>query len=88
MITKKEFFLYMSELYEEPYTDSEAYRAYKEIINCTDQSKLRELRPLPKMKTKERLAYRHALAANGKELTPRQLDQYLSMIELALSNIE
>jgi hypothetical protein len=88
MITKKEFFLYMSELYEETYTDSEAYRAYKEIINCTDKSKLRELRPLPKMKTKERLAYRHALAANGKELTPRQLDQYLSMIELALSNIE
>lgn len=88
MITKKEFFLYMSELYEEPYTDSEAYRAYKEIINCTDKSKLRELRPLPKMKTKERLAYRHALAANGKELTPRQLDQYLSMIELALSNVE
>jgi hypothetical protein len=88
MITKKEFFLYMSELYEEPYTDSEAYRAYKEIINCTDKSKLRELRPLPKMKTKERLAYRHDLAANGKELTPRQLDQYLSMIELALSNIE
>jgi hypothetical protein len=43
MITKKEFFLYMSELYEEPYTDSDSYRAYKEIVNCTDKSKLKDL---------------------------------------------
>lgn len=88
MITKKEFFLYMSELYEETYNDAETYKAYKEIVNCKNKAQLRELKDLPKMNTRQKLAYRHALASNGKELTPRQLDQYLTMIELALSDME
>lgn len=87
MITKREFFLYMSELYDESYDDTETYKAYKEIVNCKNKSQLDELRDLPKMNNRQKLAYRHALATNGKELTPRQLDQYLTMIELALSDM-
>ena len=88
MITKREFFLYMSELYDETYDDTETYKAYKEIVNCKNKSQISELRSLPSMNTRQKQAYRHALASNGKELTPRQLDQYLTMIELALSNVE
>lgn len=88
MITKREFFLYMSELYDETYDDPDTYKAYKEIVNCKNKSQVDELRSLPSMNARQKQAYRHALASNGKELTPRQLDQYLTMIELALSNIE
>jgi hypothetical protein len=86
MITKKEFFTHMSELYEEEYQDSEGYRTFKEILALRNKNQLREMKELTEMDKKHRLAYRHALAANGKELTPKQLDQYLSVIEYALDS--
>lgn len=88
MITKKEFFQHMSEMYEEDYQDNEGYRTFKEVVTLKNKSHLKEMQELVKMDKRHRLAYRHALAANGKELTPRQLDQYLSAIEYALSSRE
>lgn len=88
MITKQEFFLHMSEIFEEDYKDTEGYRTFKEISNLKNKSQIKEMRDLTEMDRKTRLAYRHALAANGKELTPKQLDQYLTIIQYALDRIE
>ncbi|NBP16034.1 hypothetical protein EBU95_16860 [bacterium] len=65
MLSKQEFFIRMSVMYEEKYNDEDAYKVFKQIVKMHDD-------------------YRHSLAANGKELTPRQLDQYISTIQLAL----
>jgi hypothetical protein len=88
MITKQEFFLHMTELFEEDYTDTEGYRTFKEISNLKNKTQIKEMRELTEMDRKTRLAYRHALAANGKELTPKQLDQYLTIIQYALDRRE
>lgn len=87
MINKREFFSYMSSLYDEEYTDDDTYKTLKSIMRTSDDTKINELRELILMNKKERLIYRQALASNGKELTPRQLDQYISMIEYAISNM-
>ena len=88
MVNKEDFFTYMSALYEEEYNDTEAYKTLKQVIRLKDKTQIKELQSLLKMNRRQRLLYRHALAANGKELTPRQLDQYLSTIEYALKNME
>lgn len=88
MINKREFFSYMSSLYDEEYTDNDTYKTLKSIMRTSDNKTIKELRELILMNKKERLIYREALASNGKELTPRQLDQYISMIEYAISNME
>lgn len=88
MITKQEFFVQMSELFEEEYKDTEGYKTFKEISNLKNKSQINDMRELVQMDNISRLAYRHALASNGKELTPRQLDQYLTIIEYALDHIQ
>lgn len=88
MKTKSEFFIEMSKLFEEDYDDSEGYKTYKEILTLKNKSQLKEMKNLIHMDHDKRLLYRHALAANGKELTPRQLDQYLTIIEYALNHRE
>jgi len=88
MVTKKEFFTHMSELYDEDYNDQEIYKTFKSIVKTKDKEQIRELKELVNMNPKHRLLYRHALATNGKELTPRQVDQYISAIEFAISNME
>ena len=87
MVTKKEFSDYMTEMYgDEDYTD--LYKSFKTFSKIKDRGQIRELKDLVKMSPQRRLAYRHALAANGKELTPKQVDQYLSTIEYALLQID
>jgi len=88
MVTKKEFFSYMSAMYNEDYQDEELYQAFKTIVKLNNTSQIKELKDLTTMDKRERLLYRYSLAANGKELTPLQVDQYISMIELALDNLE
>jgi len=84
MLSKREFFLYMSTVYEENFNDEDSYKVFKQIVKMTDQDQLLEMKEITTFNKRQRVAYRNALAANGKELTPRQLDQYISMIELAL----
>lgn len=88
MINKKDFFAHMSELYDEDYTNNDIYKTLKSIVKIKDRSQIKELRELLDMNKQERLAYRFALAAHGKELTPKQVDQYLSMIEYALLHMD
>ena len=87
-MTKQEFFFNMSELFKEEYKDIEGYKTFKEIVALSNKTQLKEMRRLTKLNMPERLLYRHALASNGKELTPKQLDQYLSVIEYALNHRE
>ena len=87
MITKKEFTDYMTDMYgEEDYSD--LYKSFKSFAKVTDNNQIAELRDLVKMNKAQRLRYRHAMAAHGKEFTPRQLDQYLSTIEYAILHID
>lgn len=87
MITKKEFIDYMTDMYgDEDY--SNLYKSFKSFAKITDKEHIDELRNLVKMGVRQRLLYRYALAANGKELTPKQVDQYLSTIEYALLQID
>lgn len=88
MINKRTFFAHMSEIYEEDFNDDDTYRTLRKIIKVKDEEKLKELKNITNMNRRERLAYRYAMAANGKELTPRQVDQYITMIEYALSHME
>lgn len=88
MINKRTFFAHMSEIYEEDFSDDDTYRTLRKIIRVKDEEKLKELKDITNMSQRERLAYRYAMAANGKELTPKQVDQYITMIEYALSNME
>jgi len=84
MLSKKEFFLQMSIQYEEKYEDEDAYKIFRQIVKMTDEDQLLEMKEITMFNKAQRVAYRHSLAANGKELTPRQLDQYISTIQLAL----
>ena len=88
MVNKRDFFAYISEIYDEDYKYDDPYKTLTRIIIVTDEEKLHALKHITVMDKRQRLAYRHAMAANGKELTPRQVDQYITMIEYALSNME
>ena len=91
MVTKKEFSTHMNELYDEDFSVNDLldlYKTFKSIIKTTDTKQIRELEDITKMNTQQRLLYRYAPATNGKEFTPRQVDQYISMIEFALLNRE
>lgn len=77
----------MTEMYgEEDYSD--LYKSFKTFAKVTDNNQIEELRDLVKMTKPQRMRYRNAMASHGKELTPRQLDQYLSTIEYALLQID
>lgn len=76
----------MIDLYGED-IEKNLYSTFKKMMKITSKSAIRELQELVSMDKKHRLAYRFALAANGKEYTPIQIDQYLSMIEYALEQM-
>lgn len=87
MITKKELFTYMSEIYQEKFNDSNSYVIFKEILEMTDPKQLKELAELLHMDEQQRLKYRYALSSVAlRELTPHQVDQYLSVVEYALEH--
>lgn len=88
-ITKKDFFDHMSELYHEKYNDANAYKILLDIIErANDEKFLVELLDITTMTKREKLVYRYELAVQGKEFTPRQIDQYISLIEYALEHLE
>lgn len=88
-VTKKDFFDYMSSIYGEKYNDANAYKTLLEIIERSNDDKfLVDMYELTIMNKRQRLIYRNQLAVNGKEFTPRQIDQYISLIEYALEHLE
>jgi len=88
-ITKKEFFQYMSALYEDKYRDNDAYKILLDIIKRADDPKfLDNIKELANMTARERLQYRYTMAVRGNEFTPIQIDQYISLIKYALKHID
>lgn len=87
-VTKKDFFEHMSNKYKEKYKDNDGYNVLLEIIEAAEDSTIyKELKSLTRMDKADRLLYRYQLAVNGKEMTPKQVDQYISIISYALEHI-
>ncbi len=84
MDTKKEFFDHMSIRLGEKYRYTHAYDIYKEIYSTTDKKVLAQMYDLTQMDDNERKLYRMALACQGLELTPTQIDHFLLSIDYAL----
>ena len=88
-INKQQFFKYMSALYEDKYRDNEAYDILVDIIKrAEDDNFLKKMKEIADMTSKEKLQYRYAMAVQGKEFTPLQIDQYISLIKYALRYID
>jgi hypothetical protein len=87
--TKKSFYDYMSIKYNVKYKDKETYELLLETIEqaSSNDEILYGLIDLLSMSKVDRLIYRNSLAESGKELTPKQVDMYLSMIEYALDHV-
>tara|TARA_B100001564_G_scaffold170668_1_gene143480 strand:- start:1907 stop:2194 length:288 start_codon:yes stop_codon:yes gene_type:complete len=90
--TKKAFLEYMTEKYDD-YNKSkngrDDYLTLLDIIQRASKSDstLMELADLTLMKKTDRLIYRNLMACGGVEMTPRQVDYYLSTIEYGLEYI-
>ena len=84
---KKIFDSVMRELWGEAISLTDAWDTYTETQTTLDigrQIDIMMLEALPKMSRQKRLEWREALAEQGVEMTPTQVDQYISIIELAL----
>ena len=82
--TKNQFYKYMSSLHNEDVDDPYLYKSFKAILNNTTEAQISELHVITQYDAKTRLIYRNTLAENGRELTPHQLDLYISAIDHAL----
>ena len=70
------------------YEDTNGYKTLVEILDkAQDPYIYNELAEMIDFDEQDRLGYRNALACHGKELTPRQVDQYISIVEYALEFI-
>jgi len=79
----------MSALYEDKYRDNEAYDILVDIIKrAEDDNFLKKMKEIADMTSKEKLQYRYAMAVQGKEFTPIQIDQYISLIKYAFKYID
>jgi hypothetical protein len=77
----------MSHIYGK-YEDTNGYKTLIEILNkAHDPYIYGELSEMIDFSEQDRLGYRYALACHGKELTPTQVDQHISIIEYALEFI-
>ena len=87
--TKKSFYEYMSIKYDCKFKSNEAYMTLLDVIQEADKSEksFMDLAELTLMNKTDRLIYRNTMAVLGTELTPVQLDQYISTIEYALEYI-
>ena len=77
----------MKDLWGNEIDISEAWDTYNETIttlNLGSQLDVEVLEMLPKMNRVRRLQWRMSLSEQGIEMPPHQVDQYISIIELAL----
>ena len=94
-MTKKIFTATIRDLWSDPHKGAplsanflrEAWDTYNETLMTLDSGKQIDvmlLEALPDMDKDKRLLWRTSLAEQGIEMTPIQVDQYISIIELAL----
>ena len=78
----------MRDLWGKDFNFSEAWDVYNEMSQEgpeVEHSARELIRVLPNMNKNERLLWRTQLAEQGYELTPIQVDQYITIIELAMN---
>lgn len=90
--TKMKFYKYMKDKYGKSFTDKdkvEAFDTLLELIGEMNESDnaMSTFIELTLLNKTDRLIYRNTMAVLGTELTPGQLDQYISTIEYALEYI-
>jgi hypothetical protein len=86
-MNKKIFIEVMREMWGSEIDLPEAWSTYEETMMTLEIGKQMDqmvLEALPKMSPDKRLRWRTSLAEQGIEMTPIQVDQYISIIELAL----
>lgn len=88
-VTKKVFYEHMSKKLNTKYKDSSGYDILLDAIDMASNNDkiFMDLVELTLMSKTDRLIYRNDLACNGKELTPSQVNEYLTIIEYALEYI-
>ena len=88
--TKKAFYEYMSLKFKRKYKDEEGYMTLLDIVSraSKDDGVMMEMAELTLMTLADRMIYRNAMAVGGIELTPTQVDEYLSIIEYGLEYID
>ena len=73
----------------EPSSDmDDAYDTYKDLVEQIAEGSdfvITQMFRMSEMNTQERLKWRMCLAENGIEMTPIQVDEYVVLLELALS---
>ena len=90
--TKMKFYRYMKDKYGKDFTDKDKISAFTTLIdviqelNSSDEN-MAALVEITLLNKTDRLIYRNKLACLGTEMTPIQLDQYISIIEYALEYV-
>lgn len=87
--TKKAFFEYMSTRLNTKWKNQEGYLTLLDVVAQADKSEsaFRDLAELTLMTKTDRLIYRNKMACEGVEMTPRQVDEYLCIVEYGLEYV-
>ena len=88
--TKKAFYEYMSLKFKRKYKDDEGYMTLLDIVSraSKDDAVMLEMAELTLMSKADRMIYRNSMAISGIEMTPTQVDEYISIIEYGLEYID
>jgi wyosine [tRNA(Phe)-imidazoG37] synthetase (radical SAM superfamily) len=88
MMSRSSFNEVMRELWQMKSEDlSDAWQTYQEAvdtINRGDKMQMEVMEALPLLDKRRRLRWRENMAIQGIEMTPTQVDQYISILELAM----
>ena len=88
MMSRSSFNEVMRELWQMKSEDlSDAWQTYQEAvdtINRGDKMHMEVMEALPLLDKRRRLRWRENMAIQGIEMTPTQVDQYISILELAM----
>ena len=88
MMSRSSFNEVMRELWQMKSEDlSDAWQTYQEAvdtINRGDKMQMEVMEALPLLDKHRRLRWRENMAIQGIEMTPTQVDQYISILELAM----
>jgi len=87
--TKKSFYEFMSKRFKEKYKDNQGYLTLLDLIQEADKSDeaFLDLVELTMMNRTDRLIFRNKQACMGIEMTPAQVDEYISIVEYALEYV-
>lgn len=87
--TKKDFYEHISKKFNTTYKDPNGYMELLDVIQqaTADDSIFMELAELTLMNKADRLIYRYAMACQGREMTPYQVDISLAIIEYGLEYV-